>query len=263
MSSMDAGSRKAVDATGEATLELFRENDAYNEFLWRSLSALSFRPCAGRVLEIGCGIGNLTRIILRSPAVEHLHGIDRDPTYVERLRGELPDPRLELSVALAEEFCPERNCSPGGGFDVIVASNVLEHIEDDARVLRNFRRMLRHGGAAWILVPAHPFLYCSLDRRLSHHRRYRRRDVEELARASDLRVARMRHFNPLGTLGWWLNGVVLRRKILPGRQVSFYSRFGIPVSAWIDRWSPLPLGVSLLAVLSLRQDSAGNDPEWG
>ena len=239
----------AADPTGEATLELFRANDAYTEFLWRRLEAMAPRPCSGRVLEIGCGIGNLSRLILRSPAVELLHGIDVDPAYIDRLRAEVPDPRLVLGVAAAEDFCPEDRSGPELGFDFVVASNVLEHILDDVRALENFRRMLRPGGVVLLLVPAHRFLYTRLDRHLSHHRRYRLRDLEERSHAAGLRVTRARHFNPLAALGWWVNGAVLRRSILPGRQLSLYSRFGIPLSAWLDRWNPVPVGVSVIAAL--------------
>jgi SAM-dependent methyltransferase len=247
---------QAKDATGEATLELFRENDAYSEFLWERLSALSPRPVDGRILEVGCGIGNLTRIQLRSPGVRFLQAIDIDPAYVKRVKEEVRDPRLSVAVSPAEEYCPAEHCpetgGPSGGFDFIVSSNVLEHIDDHARVVRNFRRMLRPGGVALILVPAHPFLYSSLDRNLSHFRRYRRRDFHDLARDSGLEVLSLRHFNPLAAFGWWLNGKVLRRGVLPAGQLSFYTRFAIPLSRLVDRINPFPFGVSLLCVLGQR-----------
>jgi hypothetical protein len=100
-----------------------------------------------------------------------------------------------------------------------------------------------------ILVPAHPCLFSPLDQGLSHFRRYRRRDIRRLAQAADLRVLRLRHFNPLGALGWWLNGKVLRYRALPASQLSFYSRFAMPISRLLDRVNPFPLGVSLLAAL--------------
>jgi SAM-dependent methyltransferase len=248
-----------VDATGEATLELFRSHDAYTDLLWRRLSSLSPRPCSGRVLEIGCGIGNLTRIILRTDGVEYLRAMDMDPAYVERVRSDLPDPRLHLAVALAEEYCPPEHVRPEGRFDVIVSSNVLEHIRDDVLALANLRAMLRPGGLIWLLVPAHPFLYCSLDRSLSHFRRYRRRDLHAVARAAGLEAIRVRYFNPIGALGWWVNGKLLRREMLPGGQLSLYNRYAIRLSDWIDRWNPFPLGVSLLGVLRARE-SAPSSP---
>jgi SAM-dependent methyltransferase len=241
-----AGEARAADAAGEATLELFRRNDAYTEFLWERLASMASRPVAGRVLEVGCGIGNLTRIILRAPAVTRLKAIDMDPAYIERIRREIPDERLDAVPARAEELRPEEHAEERRPFDFIVASNVLEHIEDDARVLSNFRSMLSPGGTVLLLVPAHPCLYSSLDRGLSHFRRYSRAGLAALAKSSGLSVERLRHFNPVGAFGWWLNGKVLRRDLLPEGQLSLYARFAIPLSRLIDRWNPLPLGVSLI-----------------
>ena len=238
------------DEVGETTLELFRDNDGYSEFLWRALSGLGRRPIGPRVLEVGCGIGNLTRTLLAEAGVERVHAIDLDPAYVDRVRREIPDPRLEVSTSRAEEFRPPPLVEPNGSFDTIVCINVLEHIEDHQKVLCNFATMLRPGGQVLLLVPAHPSLFCGLDRGLSHFRRYARRDLLEVAAGARLRVESLRHFNPLGTLGWWLNGRVLRRSILPAGQLSFYTRFAIPLSRFLDRLNPLPIGISLLAALS-------------
>lgn len=239
----------ALDRTGEDTLELFRENDRYSAFLWERLLELSPLPLEGRVLEVGCGIGNLTRILLRAPRVSLLEAIDLDPAYVRRVAEEIRDPRLRVTAVRAEDFRPSLPDGGRGAFDFVVSTNVLEHIEDDGRAFSNFRRLLRPGGLALILVPAHPFLYSALDRNLSHFRRYRKAEVRARAREAGFEVVRLRHFNPLGALGWWLNGKVLRRKVLPRGQLSLYTRFAIPLSSFIDRWNPFPLGVSLLAVL--------------
>ncbi len=245
-------SSATLDVAGEETLELFRENPAYNEFLVERLIRLSGSPLSGRVLEIGCGIGNITSVLLAKEGVEYLHGVDLDPAYIERVRREIADSRLETTAARAEEFCPERFTAADGQFDTIFCSNVLEHIEDDEGTLRNFAAMLRPGGRALVLVPAHPSLFCGLDENLSHFRRYRRRDFDALAARTELRVVASRYFNPLGALGWWLNGKVLKRRVLPAGQLSAYTRFAIPISRLVDWLNPFPLGVSVLAVLTPR-----------
>ena len=236
----------AEDATGEATLELFRENDAYTRFLWRRLSSLSPRPLEGSVLEIGCGIGNLTRILLGHAGVRRLKAIDMEPAYVTRVLEEAADARLEGEAARAEEYCP---AAEAGAHDFIVSTNVLEHVEDHVRALSNFRALLAPGGVALVLVPAHPSIYSDLDRNLSHFRRYSREGLREACAKAGLDVLRMRHFNPLGAFGWWLNGKVLRRGMLPSGQLSLYTRFAIPISRVLDRWNPFPVGVSLIAAL--------------
>jgi len=238
----------AEDATGEATLELFRENDAYTRFLWSRLSLLSPRPFEGSVLEVGCGIGNLTRILLGHAAVKRVKTIDMEPAYVARVLEQAGgDGRLEGETARAEEYCP---AAEAGAHDFIVSTNVIEHVEDHVRALSNFHALLAPGGIALVLVPAHPSLYSDLDRNLSHFRRYSRESLLDVSARAGLDVLRMRHFNPLGAFGWWLNGKVLRRGMLPSGQLSLYTRFAIPISRLLDRWNPFPVGVSLIAALA-------------
>ena len=242
------------DEVGAATLDMFRENARYTEFLLDRLLAFSPAPLRGRVLEIGCGIGNLTQILLSRAEVTHLHAIDVDPSYVKETLRRVRDPRLEATVAAAEAFCPEGFTTADGGFDLVVSTNVLEHVEDHLQAFLNVRQMLRPGGVALLLVPAHQFLFSNLDRNLSHFRRYSRGDFQRLAPSAGLRVVRARYFNPLGAFGWWFNGKVLRRSVLPALQLSLYSRFAVPLSRVLDGVNPFPFGVSLLAVLAREND---------
>jgi len=83
--------------------------------------------------------------------------------------------------------------------------------------------MLRPGGRLVLLVPAHPALYSPLDRHLDHFRRYRRPELLRLLERCGFKVERSFHFNMLGALGWWFNGRVLRRKVLPGGQLRLFN----------------------------------------
>ncbi len=240
--------QQATDAIGEATLELLSESDSYSEFLFSRLVALSPRPFAGRVLEVGCGIGNLTRILLRHSGISFVHAVDLESAYVDRLRREIDDSRLEAVVADAATYCPERFTSAEAGFDFVFSTNVLEHIEDDGAVMRHVESLLRPGGVALILVPAHPFLFGSLDENLSHFRRYSRARLRAVAEDAGLVTSRLRYFNPVGTFGWWLNCKVLKRSMLPSGQVKLYARYGVGLSRLADRINPFPLGISLIGV---------------
>ena len=245
---MDApASPVTIDPVGAATLELLAGSPAYNQLLWRTLTSLS--GVEGRVLEVGCGIGTITERILAEPGVTAVHGIDPDPTYIDRVLSTLRDDRLSATATSLEDFDPSiHEAAADGIYDRIVCSNVLEHIEDDVAAMQSFSRRLRPGGGALILVPAHRWLFCDLDRELSHFRRYCRRDFESLADAAGLQLVRARYFNPLGALGWWLNGKILRRQTLPAGQVRLYNRLAVPVSGLLDRLNPLPLGLSILGV---------------
>jgi SAM-dependent methyltransferase len=56
--------------------------------------------------------------------------------------------------------------------DVIVATDILEHLDDDIAALQEFHRVLKPGGFAVITVPAFGLLWSEHDLALMHHRRY-------------------------------------------------------------------------------------------
>ena len=57
-------------------------------------------------------------------------------------------------------------------FDLVVALDVLEHIEDDEAALDEWMRVLKPGGRMFLTVPAYQWLWSSHDESLHHFRRY-------------------------------------------------------------------------------------------
>ena len=95
-----------------------------------------------RVLDLGCGIGFLAYdIVTRTDAV--VTGIDLDAhnLLVARQRFQHPKLTLILGDALA--------CLPSRHFDVVILSNILEHIEQRVAFLRDVQRLLATGEAAY------------------------------------------------------------------------------------------------------------------
>ena len=138
----------------------------------------TIRPYLGeRVLEIGAGIGNLTANLV--PRTMYWAS-DINPHYLDRLK-KLKQTRPYLEVqytdASAGETYPEEQ------FDTVICLNVVEHLEDDLKALRNIRAALEKNGRAIILVPNGPGLYGSLDRVLGHYRRYTREQLTGNVRA--------------------------------------------------------------------------------
>ena len=72
-------------------------------------------------------------------------------------------------------------------FDVVGAFDVLEHIEEDERVLAEIHAALRPGGGLLLTVPQHPRLWSPVDEYSHHVRRYRRRDLLEKMRGARFR----------------------------------------------------------------------------
>ena len=89
---------------------------AYHDFFVERLGP------SDRVLDIGCGKGELAHDVVERAGATVV-GIDSNPIYLEFARRRFPHPRLSFVEADALQFLPE------GRFDVVILSNVLEHIE--------------------------------------------------------------------------------------------------------------------------------------
>jgi SAM-dependent methyltransferase len=218
---------------------------ARNYFAWQ---VRMVKPYLGRrVLEVGCGTGNLTGYLLDR---ELVISIDIEPECVAALRRRLPGaPNLVTSVTAPgePEFASLRRHRP----DSCVCTNVLEHIEDDLYALREMARPLPPGGPIVLLVPAFAALYGPIDRNLGHYRRYTKGSVRSLARAAGLKVGTLRYMNVPGFFAWWWNARVAGRQSHSERQIALFDRVVVPVISRMERLIPPPFGQSLLAVLTV------------
>ena len=125
--------------------------------------------------------------------------------------------------------------------DTILCSNVLEHVEDDDAVLSRFYRFLPQGGRLVLLVPALRILYNTLDRELGHFRRYTKRELTQKLKRSHFHICSLKYFNFFGILGWFVNGTLLRRRVLPAGQVRKFNQF-VPLMVQMERWVPTLIG---------------------
>jgi SAM-dependent methyltransferase len=225
---------------GYNTLERLEGAPHYNAWLGSKV-----RPHLGRrVLEVGAGIGTITRQIQQGR--DKVIALEADPYYAQRLsnlfRGSPLVTPLHVTVeetnwaALAEEQ-----------LDTVLLSNVLEHIQDDADAARRFRSVLPRHGRLVLLVPALPALYGSLDEAVGHYRRYTPETLRAAIEPAGFRLEHLEWLNLVGIAGWFLNGKVLRRRVLPQLQLKIYDRVA-PVLARAEAIWKLPVGLSLLAV---------------
>ena len=226
-------------------------NDPYGAHILHSLSrARKFsrwmsdviRPWVGRsVLEIGAGIGNLTVHLVPR---DHYRATDINPDYLDYLGNfALGKPYLEVGTLHAEaaaDFAPL-----AGRFDTVVCLNVLEHLDEPARVLENFHRALAPGGRAIVLVPAVPSRFNSLDRALGHRLRYTPERLREVVTAAGFEVEQLFDFNRAGVPGWRLNGW-MRRTTFSRIQLKLFNSM-VWLTRHLDRVLPWR-GLSLIVI---------------
>lgn len=95
------------------------------------------------ILDFGCGVGNITRILARTFAEAVVHGVDVSGESIEAARAGSTGERGPL-YAVAKDRLPYSS----EAFDIACAANVFHHIERSQHVywLSEIRRVLRPGG---------------------------------------------------------------------------------------------------------------------
>lgn len=210
-------------------------------------------PKNARILDIGCA-GGAFLTELKQKGYNNVYALDYSADAIALCRKN----GIEHAYVM-DGHKPE---FPEGTFDVIVASDSLEHLEDEQKALSNWHKVLKDGGIAIIYVPAYMFLWSYHDDINFHYRRY--------TLGSLCNALRKNHFKILKS-GYWNMGVFLPTAAV--RLLGRLKRSGpseqkkgaqlvvlpAPVTAvlvgWmkienrVSTWLKLPFGVSTYAVV--------------
>ncbi len=196
-----------------------------------------------RILEAGCGNGNLTSYLLNKQLVL---AIDNDCEMLNECKG-----RFSKNSNIKFLKCDLTNSSiiefSENNLDTVICINTLEHIEDDVMVLKNFSSVLSKEGVLILLVPAFQFLYCNLDKAAGHYRRYKLREIFEKVQKCGFVVKKKMYFNFFGLIGWFFNGKLLKKERISTRLLQLFN-FLMP---WIDFFENLigpPIGLSIILI---------------
>ena len=211
-----------------------------------------------RVLEVGCGTGNVLRILEQACPRGVAVGMD---LFAEGLQ-----------YARQRTTCPlvqgDMHVPPfGTQFDLIGLFDLLEHLPDDMQVLRNLHAMLAPEGVLLLTVPAHPSLWSYFDEASHHCRRYKPSELESKLVGTGYRVEYLTQFMasifPLVWLGRLLVTLFNRQPASDAsgtRDLASHDLRITPVMNEILNWllaqearllgrrQSLPIGTSLLAV---------------
>ena len=224
-------------------LETSRAADNYNRWV-----ADQFLPYVGkRVLEVGCGIGNLSQFWIDREA---FLGIDTEPACIAKFQERFADrPQVQ---ALRDHVGAEGWISRWSAHrcDTVVAVNVLEHIRDDLEALRGWRAIVKAGGGGHIgiFVPAFEFAFSAFDKRYGHYRRYTKETLRDKLLDAGLDIQVLRYFNMPGLLAWWTTFVLLAREKAGGGQVGLYDKVVVPLARRIEARLTPPFGNSVVAI---------------
>jgi SAM-dependent methyltransferase len=227
---------------GASYARLYRDHwwwRAREEYLTRLLDRLVGSSGAGATFDFGCGDG-LFLPILQRYSRERPRGLETDTSLINP-RGEWAD-RITTG-ALVDD--PAEHARYG----LIVALDVLEHIEHPAPVMEILRGRLRPGGWFIATVPAFKQLWTAHDEVNHHYRRYRLHELDALVRGSGLEIVESRYFFVwLAVVKW---AVALKERVIKTE----------PMPPAVP---PAPLNAAALTLARLEQRLLGSaDPPFG
>ena len=232
------------DATGLHTLEVISKADRFNSWMYETI-----RPfLKGEVLEIGSGIGNISRLLVDDGF--HVTLSDFDPAYCLRLKERFaakPNVSEIISIDLQHKQFETTYQSYQGKFDTVFLLNVLEHLEDDKAAIKNCSYLLKKGGTLIILVPAYQWLYCRFDKELGHFRRYTVNNLMALFKTSGFEVLKDQYFNFFGLPGWFVFGKLLGRPMIGAGEMNLYNRL-VPLFRVADKLLFNKAGLSVIVI---------------
>ncbi|HEV7767966.1 MAG TPA: glycosyltransferase [Thermoanaerobaculia bacterium] len=226
------------EAGGYVTLERMGKLSHYNDWIWQSIA-----PYVGnRVLEVGAGIGNMTRVLYGRDLIV---ATDLELPYLHILRNRFArNPTIEVErLDLNSDDCLALKRHE---FDTVVCLNVLEHIEDHEGALQRLYEVLMPGGRLALFVPADQKLFGTMDTQVGHFRRYSREELQRVMEAAGFVTEKLTYQNIFGRFGWWLNGRVFKRAHLPAGQSRMFD-YVVPILRRLEPKNP-SRGLSLIAV---------------
>lgn len=223
---------------GTKTLEVLEGADNYNKWIAETIKPFIKSPA----LEIGAGLGNISEQLTK---IKDLTLSDVDPNLVSILQEKFINSK-NINVEVFD--IAKTISSVKDKFNTVYSINVLEHIKDDRKALRNMNMLLKKGGRVALLVPAKKSVYSKIDKKLGHFRRYEKQELILKMQEAGFSKIKVEYFNALGLLSWYIRDKIDRNsKHLKPSHVKAFDII-VPLLKAVEPKKSLPFGISLIAV---------------
>lgn len=221
---------------GQLTLESMSMAPQYNKWILKKFS----KYLKGDILEIGSGIGNFTKLLVKYGDV---WASDISKDYLSKIKEEIPEIK-GIGVADIEQG---RYFFKDQKFDVIVCLNVVEHIKNDDKAFQNLQKLLKPKGILVLIVPSGMKLYGKIDTAIGHFRRYDKTKLQKQLYKAGFKILKARLLNFIGGLGWFVSGRVFKQTTVKKSNVKIFNAIS-PFFLLLERfWEP-PLATSVFII---------------
>lgn len=203
-----------------------------------------------RVMEIGCGIGSMVQQYVHTPFIL---ATDINPAYIQLVKKRFDGYQniIAMPLDITAMTAQQKRVVLNHKVTSVLAVNVLEHIENDRLALSTIRQVLPRSGRLILFVPAHQWLFGTLDEEFGHFRRYSVRELKEKLNAAGFTVSMLRYFNITGILWWYMVGKILKKRNLPTHTGTWLYLL-VPLLQMVEKSLPPPIGQSLIVVAEVR-----------
>lgn len=171
----------------------------------RCIKRLGLSPDAA-VMDLGTSTGTNLRM-LRDIGMTNVTGLDFSEEAIRFCR--------EKKLGIVHKGDITAIPFADASFDLVLATDIIEHVDDDQKALSELARILRPGGRAIVTVPAFPVLWGMQDDLALHKRRYIMSPLIKKANLAGLDVKQKFYFNYILFLPILVARQIL--KLLPAR----------------------------------------------
>ncbi|MFM9824814.1 class I SAM-dependent methyltransferase, partial [Flavobacterium sp.] len=140
-----------------------------------------------KIIDIGCSSGIFLKDLeLLGFKTENLFGVDISEKAIANCK----------KNGIYNAFVMDaQNISLSEKFDIIIASDCLEHLEDDTKAIQNWKGLLKTGGMMYVFVPAFQSLWSVHDEVNRHFRRYTNKDLKSKLQNANLTILKSSYWN--------------------------------------------------------------------
>lgn len=205
-----------------------------------------------RILDIGCGPGFSYDAVMKYTPSLYV-GADFSDALLDQFSAKLVLENRSIEMIrtdITNSESVKKLCHHE--YDYVLCFDVLEHIEDDEKALRNLKSVLRNTGSGklCIRVPALPFIYGENDKAIGHFRRYSRKYLSSLLERCGYTIHKIGFQNLPGSFFWFTTGRIFKRPAAVTNTESKLINSIIPLIARLEKIVSPPFGSSLFCICS-------------